>query len=58
MNLTEATRAYIYRLALAIGALIVGYGLISGDELALWLEVIAAVLLVGPPALATKNTER
>lgn len=54
--MSEATRGYIYRIALGVGALIVGYGLISGDELALWLDVVAGVLLVGPPALATKNT--
>ena len=56
--MSESTRAYIYRIALAIGAVIVGYGLISGEELATWLDVIAAVLLIGPPALATKNTTR
>jgi hypothetical protein len=53
MNLSEHTRAWIYRVLLAAQPLIVAYGL-AADELAvLWLSLIAAVLGTG---LASINT--
>lgn len=36
-------RRYIYRTATAILLLIAGYGLIEGDQIALWMGVFAAV---------------
>ena len=48
MRLNEATRAYIYRVLIAVGAVAAGYGLISGNEVALWLGVVAAVLNIMP----------
>lgn len=48
MKLDQQTRAYIYRILIAVGALAAGYGLISGNEVALWTGVIAAVLNVLP----------
>lgn len=53
MNLNENTRAWIYRVLLAVSALVVGYGLVTSEEAALWLAVAAAVLGNG---LASANT--
>lgn len=44
----ETTRAYIYRVLIAAGALGAGYGIISSNEVVLWLGVAAAVLNVMP----------
>ena len=51
--LNEKTRAYIYRILVAVGLLLVGYGVITGDELALWLGVATAVLNVMPTVNTT-----
>ena len=57
MNLSEPTRAYIYRTLIAAGALVAFYGVVSGEELALWLGVAATVLNVMPTAnTSTKAT--
>jgi hypothetical protein len=48
--MNEQTRAYIYRILIAIGAVVAGYGLISSEELALWLGVATAVLNIMPAA--------
>lgn len=46
--MNEATRAYIYRVLIALGAVAVLYGLVTGEELALWLGVAAAALNIMP----------
>lgn len=51
--MNEATRAYIYRVLLALQPLVVAYSLASEQEAALWLSVASAVLGTG---LATVNT--
>lgn len=56
MNLNESTRAYLYRIALAVSVLLVAYGVISEARADVWLQVILAVLAIAPSALATKNT--
>lgn len=43
-ELTPTTRKRVYEIAAAGLLVAVGYGLISGDESALWLTLIAAVL--------------
>ena len=50
----EKTRAYIYRVLLAVSPLVAFYGLMSADELALWLGVASTVLNV-LPALNTST---
>ena len=56
--LNEKTRAYIYRVLVAVGLLLVGYGFISGNELTLWLGVATAALNIMPVANTnTKNNE-
>ena len=53
MNLSEPTRAYIYRTLLALQPVAVAYGLLTDNLAALWINVAAAVLGIG---LATANT--
>ncbi len=43
-------RGYLYRVLMLAGAVAVGYGLITGEELALWLGLVAVVLNVSPVA--------
>lgn len=45
---SERTRAYIYRVLLAVSPVVAFYGLLSDDELALWLGVASTVLNVLP----------
>lgn len=56
MPLTQRQRAYAYRVIVALGALAVGYGLISEAELAQWLGLAGAVLALGGDVLAVKHT--
>lgn len=45
---SEKTRAYIYRVLLAVSPLVAFYGFLSTDELALWLGVASTVLNILP----------
>jgi hypothetical protein len=53
----EKTRAYIYRILLAVLPLLVLYGIISDAEAAQYAIVGAALLGVAADALATANTK-
>lgn len=53
----EKTRAYFYRVLLAILPLLVLYGIISDAEAAQYAIVGAALLGVAADALATANTK-
>ena len=55
MNLTEPTRAYIYRILAAAAAIAVAYGAVGADEVNLWL-VLAVAVLGGGSGLAAVNT--
>lgn len=57
LNLSETTRAYIYRVLVAVGALLVLYGVVGQDELNEWL-VLAGTLLSVESTLASKHTSR
>jgi hypothetical protein len=48
--LSEPVRAYVYRVLIAVGALLAGYGLLSSEQLALILGVVMAVLNIMPAA--------
>lgn len=54
--MSERTRAYLYRVALAALAVLAGYGLIGADEVPLWLTLIVALLGISSTGLAVKNT--
>lgn len=56
--LNEKTRAYIYRILVAVGLLLAGYGYVSGEQLALWLGVATAALNVLPTANTSTQTDR
>ena len=51
--MNETTRAYIYRILIAIGTLATGYGLISADQTALWLGLATAILNILPAVNTT-----
>jgi len=53
MKLNERTRAYIYRVAVAVLAVLAGYGLIADEKVPLIVGALAAIL---PTTLAAKNT--
>ena len=55
-RLNEPTRAWLYRIALAVIAILVVYGVVSEGEAAHWALLIAAVLGIGEGALASANT--
>ena len=44
----EKVRAYIYRILLAVSPLVAFYGLLSADEIALWLGVASTALNIMP----------
>lgn len=48
--LTEQFRGWVYRILIAVGTLIAGFGIITGEQLALILGVVVAVLNVMPSA--------
>ena len=48
--MTETQRAYTYRILIAVGAIAIGYGLITADQVALWLGLATAVLNIMPAA--------
>lgn len=54
--MSERTRAYIYRIVLAVAALLVAYGFITAEEAGHWAVLAAAVLAIGGDALAVTYT--
>jgi len=52
----EATRAYIYRVLVLLGAIAVARGVIPADDLDLWEKLAYAVLGLTGPVLAAANT--
>lgn len=53
----EKTRAYIYRILIALGAAATAYGLLSSEQLAVWLGVATAVLNIMPAANTSTTDE-
>ena len=54
--LTEARRAWLYRVALAVMAILTIYGIVDSTTAPAWLAVIFAVLGLGTSGLAAVNT--
>jgi hypothetical protein len=48
--MNETQRAYIYRILIAIGTIATGYGVITSDQVALWLGLATAFLNIMPAA--------
>jgi hypothetical protein len=55
---TEQVRAYIYRVLIAIGVLLSGFGLISGDQLALIMGLVVAILNIMPSANTSTKVDK
>ena len=54
--MSEKTRAYIYRILLAVSPLVAFYGFLTQEELMLWLGVASTVLNILPAMnTSTKN---
>lgn len=53
--MTESQRAYVYRCLVALAPVVVAYGLLSGEEAALWLGFAANVLGNGLAAAHTST---
>jgi hypothetical protein len=58
LKLDQRTRAYVYRVALALLAVLSLYGLIGPEEIPVWTGVLVAVLGIGSSGIATANTPR
>ena len=55
--MNETTRAWIYRVLLALQPLIVAYGLATETEAVLWVGVASAVLGTGLASLNTSTSD-
>lgn len=53
--MSAETRKWIYRIAVAIFAILVFYGYVTGEEVANWLFLLATILGIGTGTLAVKN---
>ena len=53
-----AIRKYVYGVVLAMIPVLVGFGLISPEQVQLWLNLAAAVLGLGTTGLAVANTPK
>lgn len=51
--LKESTRAWVYRVSLAVIPLLIAFGVVQNEDAALWVALAGAVLNTG---LATANT--
>lgn len=51
--MSESTRAYIYRVSLAVLPLLTAYGIVQESDVPLYIGLVAAILNVG---LAVRNT--
>lgn len=47
---TVEVRGWIYRVLMAVGVLVAGYGLLSADQVAQWVGLAAVVLNIMPTA--------
>jgi hypothetical protein len=54
--MSEKTRAWLYRIGVAVVPLLTAYGLVGTTQAALWLGVLGAALGTGLPLLAAANT--
>lgn len=53
----EKVRAYIYRVLIAAGAVVGFYGMMTSNEIAMWLGVAGVVLNVMPAANTPTDTK-
>lgn len=53
---SEKNRAYAYRVILAVGVLLGGYGLLTDDQIVMWTGLVAALLQIMPTANTSTKT--
>lgn len=53
----ESTRAYIYRILIAVGTVAVAYGLITSEQVAVWLGLATAILNIMPAANTSTKSD-
>ena len=56
--MSEAKRAYIYRIVVAVLVVAVLYRIVDGEAIDEWTDLAQAVLGLGAAGLAAKNTSR
>lgn len=56
LDFDERTRAYLYRIAIAVMPILIMYGVVSEQEAAVWIGVVAALLSISANTMAAKNT--
>lgn len=56
--MTPQRRKYIYSVLVSVGAVAVFYGLVTGEEVEVWLDVASTALLTGGVILARQNVPR
>ena len=54
--MNEQYRAYVYRILVAAGVVAIAYGLITQDQVVVWLQLLGTVLATGGVGLAAANT--
>jgi hypothetical protein len=55
--MSSNVRKYIYTLLTPLGAVAVFYGLLSGEEVALWLALAGTALMTASGTMAAVNTK-
>jgi len=56
--LTPEVRAWIYRVLIAVGVLVSGYGFMTSDQVAQWIGLAAVVLNIMPTSFtSTKRAD-
>lgn len=53
----QKNRAYIYRVLVAVGLLLAGYGYITGEQLTLWGGVLTSALNIMPTLNTTTKSD-
>lgn len=56
MNLSEPTRAYIYRVILGVASIALVYRWGTAEQIDVWRALAEALITLPAPALATRNT--
>jgi hypothetical protein len=55
--LTPEVRAWIYRVLIAVGAIVAGYGFMTSDQVALWIGLAGVVLNIMPTTFTSTKSD-
>lgn len=56
-TLTPEVRAWIYRVLIAVGVLVSGYGFMTSDQVAQWIGLAAVVLNIMPTSFTSTKRD-